>query len=424
LQLAGALAQPQTLLVAFSGGLDSRVLLQLAADLRPQARFRLRAMHVHHGLSANADDWAEFCRQTCAALDVPLDVVRIDVARNGGLGIEAAARAARYQALLNAGADWVLLAHHEDDQAETLLLQLLRGAGAKGLSAMAAADPHRRLLRPLLDVTRAELERHARDHGLRWIEDESNADIAYDRNYCRHEILPVMARRFPAVRKTLARSARHLAEAAGLLDALASLDAAHALEGGRLRISALAAMDEPRARNLLRWWLSASERLLPNAAALGEILRQLVEAKADANVRFVLGERVLRRYRGYAWLERETAPVPIDLTWHGETEMRLPDGSRLSFERRPGAGLAWHHLDKMPLRICNRQGGEHFRPDSRRPTRTLKHLLQEAAVPPWQRQRLPLLYLGETLAIVPGIGTACALQAAPHEEGLEVRWQP
>lgn len=424
LQLAGALAQPQTLLVAFSGGLDSRVLLQLAAGLRPQARFRLRAMHVHHGLSANADDWAEFCRQACAALDVPLDVVRIAVARNSGLGIEAAARAARYQALLATDADWVLLAHHEDDQAETLLLQLLRGAGAKGLSAMAAADPQRRLLRPLLDVTRAELEHHARDHGLRWIEDESNADTVYDRNYCRHEILPVMARRFPAARTTLARSARHLAEAAGLLDALASLDAERAVEGGKLRISALAAMDEPRARNLLRWWLSASVRLVPNAAVLAEILRQLVEAKADAHVRFVLGERVLCRYRGYACLERETAPVPIDLAWHGETELRLPDGSRLSFERRQGAGLAWHRLEGRQLRICNRRGGERFRPDSRRPQRTLKHLLQEAAMPPWLRERLPLLYLDQTLAIVPGIGTASALQAAPHEEGLEVRWQP
>src|SRR3989344_6895459 len=178
----------QKLLLAFSGGLDSRVLLELLAELRSGIGFDLRAMHVHHGLSPNADDWAKFCSDTCAALNVPIEIVRVSVAKDSGLGLEAAARTARYQALLNAGADYVVLAHHQDDQAETLLLQLLRGAGAKGLSGMASRDEERRLLRPLLDNTRAELLAFAKQHHLQWITDESNVDISYDRNYCRHEV--------------------------------------------------------------------------------------------------------------------------------------------------------------------------------------------------------------------------------------------
>ena len=424
LSQAGALAQDQELLVAFSGGLDSRVLLQLAAAAQPHAGFRLRAVHVHHGLSANADAWVDFCRTTCAALNVPLDIVHVAVDKSSGLGIEATARAARYQALLEAGADWVLLAHHEDDQAETLLLQLLRGAGAKGLSAMAAADPKRRLLRPLLDVSRAELERYARAQGLSWIEDESNADTAYDRNYCRHQILPVMTQRFPAARTTLARSAGHLAEAAQLLDALAMLDAAGAVDADRLSISALAALDAARARNLLRWWLSASEQAVPGTAALQEMLRQLIGARADASVQLVLGDMCIRRYRGLAYLERNTLPLPLAMAWHGEAELWLPDGSRLVFERGHGTGLAVARLGMNMLQIRNRQGGERFQPDCRRPSRTLKHLLQEAVMPPWLRARLPLLFWGEQLVVVPGIGIACGLEAAADEEGLEVYWQP
>ena len=424
LSQVGALEQDQQLLVAFSGGLDSRVLLQLAAAVHTHTDFRLRAMHVHHGLSANADAWADFCRDTCATLGVPLDIVHVSVDKTSRLGIEAAARAARYRVLLGTGADWVLLAHHEDDQAETLLLQMLRGAGAKGLSAMAAVDPGRRLLRPLLDVSRAELAHYAKTHDLCWVEDESNADTAYDRNYCRHEILPVMARRFPAARATLARSARHLAEAAQLLDALAVMDATGAVEAGRLSISALAALDAPRARNLLRWWLSASEQAAPSTAALQEMLRQLVEARTDASVQLVLGDMRVCRYRGFAYLEPNTVSLPLAMTWQREAELSLPDGSRLVFERQCGGGLAVVRLDVDKLQIRNRQGGERFQPDCRRPSRTLKHLLQEAAMPPWLRARLPLLYCGDKLAAVPAIGIACELQASEDEEGVEVYWQP
>lgn len=422
--LGAADCRGKSLLLAFSGGLDSRVLLQLLTLIKSRLSFNLSAMHIHHGLSPNADSWADFCSATCSTLGVPLEIVRVQVDQDSGLGLEAAARAARYQALLGSDADYVLLAHHQDDQAETLLLQLLRGAGVKGLSAMGAIDSNRRLLRPLLDISRAKLQTYAEQQGLHWVEDESNADVNYDRNYCRQQILPVMLKRFPAAGATLARSAAHLAEAAHLLDELAVMDAEHHVLDGQLKISGLAGMSEPRARNLLRWWLSAHQQQALSNARLREVLNQLVSAKADAGIKLTVGNAVIRRYQDLAYLELNMPPATIAMTWQGEAELQLPDGSQLVFERVTGVGLALERLGVTKLRISQRNGGERFKPNLARPTRTLKHLLQEAQIPPWLRERLPLIYCEDTLAIVPGIGVASELQAGPHEQGLMVSWQP
>jgi tRNA(Ile)-lysidine synthase len=416
----------KTLLLAFSGGLDSRVLLELLALARRDLHFDLRAVHVHHGLSSNADDWASFCRATCASLNVPLQIVHVQVPLNSGLGLEAAARNARYEVLMKEPADYILLAHHQDDQAETLLLQLMRGAGPKGLSGMAKQDESRRLLRPLLDIARTELAAFAQQRSLQWIEDESNHDVGYDRNYCRHQIMPVLEQRFPAAKHTLARSAAHIAEAAQLLDELAEIDAAQYQQGQQLNLAGLASMSEPRARNLLRWWLSSNQQALPNSLRLQEMLRQLLNARTDAGVKIAVDSANgvwLRRYHGLAYLEFNATALPIAMVWQGEPELRLPDNSRLVFEQKTGCGLAFERLGINKLRISHRMGGERFKPELAKPTRTLKHLLQEANMPPWQRERLPLIYCDDVLAVVPGVGVACSMQAGEQEPGLVIAWQ-
>ena len=416
----------QKLLAAFSGGLDSRVLLELLARLQPVLQYELSAMHVHHGLSINADSWADFCRTVCRDLNIPLEIVRVEVPGDSGKGKEAAAREARYDALNSSDADFIVLAHHEGDQAETLLLQLLRGAGTKGLSAMARHDARQRYLRPLLDIPRADLVEFATQQKLTWIEDESNADTGYDRNYCRHQILPVMEERFPAAKRTLTRSAFHLAESAQLLDELAELDADSCTQAGQLNIKAMADLTEPRAKNLLRWWLAGHQQIMPSAQRLEEMLRQLFSAKADANIKIAVDREQgvwLRRYRDLAYLESSSVTLPLGLLWQGETELSLPDGSRLVFEVKVGEGLAFKRLGINKLRISHRVGGERFRPDANKPTRTLKHLLQESNMPPWQRQRLPLLYCDDTLAVVPGIGATADMQASAQEPGLIVTWE-
>lgn len=418
----------QRLLLAFSGGLDSCVLLHLLVEHRPSLGFELQAMHVHHGLSPNADDWAAFCKKTCLDLNIPLQIARVEVARDSGAGIEAAARQARYQALLGAAADYVVLAHHQDDQAETLLLQLLRGSGVKGLAAMAMIDKERRLLRPLLDVTREELLQYATARQLSWIEDESNLDCRYDRNYLRHDLIPLIEARFKSAKKVLARTAGHMAESADLLDDLAQIDATCSALSlreirQRLPLDCLQKLSLPRGRNLLRWWLSLNQLDMPNAARLEEMLNQLLSARADAVISVKIGSDAhLRRFRNEVYVEYRCDSAPFSLLWSGQPQLELPDGSRLTFEKKTGQGLAFERLGIDKLRIASREGGERFKPDAQRPTRTLKHLLQEAGIPPWERQKLPLIYLDDELALVPGIGVTASMQAQPHDAGLVIEW--
>jgi tRNA(Ile)-lysidine synthase len=306
------LAPGQHLLLGLSGGLDSRVLLDLLVHARKSFDFQLTATHINHGISPNAGGWAVFCAELCASDGVPFQVINVDVPRDSGLGLEAAAREARYRAMLGQDVDAVMLAHHQDDQAETLLLQLLRGAGVKGLAAMPeAVERHaKRILRPLLEVSRAELLEYARARDLQWIEDESNLDLAYDRNFLRRRILPELEQRFPAARRTLTRSASHLAEAAALLEEVAREDAVRAVCDGQLDLALLKNMSVARAANLLRWWVAEQAGVPLSTARLADIRSQLLEAKPDARIRITFGTAVLRRRRGKAFIERAGVAAP------------------------------------------------------------------------------------------------------------------
>lgn len=415
------------LLLALSGGLDSVVLLHLLIQARRRLVFELHAMHVHHGLSPNADTWAEFCKQQCALHEVPLKIVYVKLDQSSKLGIEAAARQLRYQALFAdqtiAGDDrFVVMAHHQDDQAETLLLQLMRGAGVKGLSAMAAVDKTRHLLRPLLDVPRQTLADYAGQHGLVWCDDESNLDTHFERNFLRHEIMPVLVSRYPAVQSTLARTAAHLAEANDLLELLARQDAESRIIDNSLCLKGLAELDLARAKNLLRWWLGQNQLAMPTAEHLSEMIQQLLHAKSDADLAIKLQDKAIRRYQRRAYIGQDKALTPFDLVWSGEASLDLPHGGKLNFFAVEGRGLSVKYV-MHKLRITHRTGGERFKPHAARPTRTLKHLLQEINMPPWQRTHLPLIYWNDTLAYVPGIGAAHDLAASGSEQGYEVVWQ-
>ncbi|HWU85601.1 MAG TPA: tRNA lysidine(34) synthetase TilS [Rhodocyclaceae bacterium] len=298
--LLDALAKDARLSVGFSGGLDSTVLLHLAA--RHLGRERLSAIHVHHGLSPQADAWAESCAAVCAELGVPLQVVPVSVPRDSPEGLEAAARRLRYAAFARCAADHVLLAHHADDQAETLLFNLLRGAGVRGAAGMQTTHAGGRYLRPLLGSPRSELERYARVHGLRWIEDESNSDTAFARNYIRHAVMPVMVRRFPAAGDTLARAAEHFAEAQEMLDEMACHDLGSCTDFP-VPVEILSGLTSARARNALRYLLALHGLQAPSGRRLQEVLRQFIEAAPDRHPRVELPGYRLFRARGRIELE-------------------------------------------------------------------------------------------------------------------------
>lgn len=412
--------------LALSGGVDSVVLLDLLLQLRGSLDFSLSAIHVNHQISPHAAAWADFCTALCAKHAVPIQVKKVHVARRSKRGLEAAARAARYQAFAELDADLLLLAHHLDDQAETLLLNLLRGTGVRGAAGMPAVRGEAcALARPLIDVPRAALTAYAKQHRLVWIKDESNDDTAFTRNYLRHDVLPLIEPRFPAYRQTLARAAQHFSEADTLLDDLAALDAAHAVHADKLNLTALAQLTPARAKNLLRAYLEIQGVPSLDTERLQEWLRQLLTARADSRVALGVAGLMLRRYRGQAWVELDT-PAPEQhwqMAWRGERELKLPLlGGKLSFSAASGAGISLAKLNQAEVTLRLRQGGEKLKPDCRRPRKTLKHLLQDAAMPPWQRERLPLIYCGAHLVAVPGIGIDCAFHASPGEPALKISW--
>jgi tRNA(Ile)-lysidine synthase len=440
--LARVVRPAERLVAGLSGGVDSVVLLDCLQRAARGLRVRLSALHVNHQLSPDAGRWEAFCRRLCRARRVSFRAVRVNVPRAGSL--EAMAREARYAAFRAQPADYIVLAQHQDDQVETLLLQLLRGAGVKGLSGMpplrkaegrraAGAEHHASfpvsppaILRPLLDATREEIVEYAKSRGLTWVEDESNDDTRYQRNFLRREVLPVLARRFPQYRVTVARSVRHLAEAAGLLDALAAQDGAGALLGGALSLTALEHLPPPRARNLLRYFLSGRGVSMPGTERLEEALRQVLQAKRDARVRVALAGAELRRFGGRLYVVPARAPVPAgyERRWGGERTMVLPElGGRLELVPVRGEGISMARLRAHAVTLQVRTGGERFQPDCRRPRRSLKNLLQEALLPPWERERLPLLYCGGELVWAHGLGIACGFQASPRESALRLRWR-
>jgi len=388
--------------IAFSGGLDSTVLLHLLAHLaKTESLPALSAIHVHHGLQAVADAWPEHCRSVCAALGIPLQTVRVQVAP--GASLERAARDARYHTFTEVTRpDEVLLtAQHRDDQAETLLFRLLRGAGVRGLSGMPRQRPLGKghLLRPLLDVTRAELEAYANEHGLSWIEDPSNEDRQYSRNYLRHQVFPALTRRWPQAVATMARSAAHLTEAQGLLEELADMDLRNASSGSEfawlglrsLELASLAQLSDARQRNALSHWLEPLTRLPDTDHWSG--WKDLRDASGDACPVWRLADGELHRAGGRVWWlsGRWLRPLPVAGTWQDpRSPLVIPDNGTLSLTGQIPDG---------PLQIRYREGGEVMALPGRG-HRDLKRLLNENAVPSFVRGRLPLLYKeGQLLAV-------------------------
>lgn len=401
-------SRPRRIFVGFSGGLDSSALLHLAARICAGSAYELCAVHVHHGLSPNADQWAAFASQFAKSLGVECKVVRVEVNQRAELGLEAAAREARYAVFEQLHCDVLLLAQHLDDQAETVLLNLLRGSGVRGLAAMPECrflSSGTQLLRPLLGTSRAELLAYAQAHQLQWVEDESNSDQTFDRNFLRHSILPQINKAFPGASAALARSAAHFAEAGALLTELASSDLHDCVEEEAFNlVVASTCLSDGRLRNVLRYWLGCSG-VVPDTRAFDELLRMMREARPDAQPVWAWRDRVVRRYRNKLYLTSTTIQIgsPVAFEWQRGTETIIPNRmGRLGWSKAiEGFGIAERALAGR-LELRPRAGGEALRLYPNGPTRSLKHLYQEAGVPPWLRESIPILWIDGRIAAVPG----------------------
>ncbi|HEC16264.1 MAG TPA: tRNA lysidine(34) synthetase TilS [Sedimenticola sp.] len=430
LQILQELPSPRRYLVAFSGGCDSTVLLHAMAALRGEHAAGLAAVHVNHGLQEDASAWAGHCEAVCRDLGVPF--VRVDLALEvrQGESLEAAARNARYRALeaQMAGGDMLLTAHHQDDQAETLLLQLLRGSGPRGLAAMplwSAFGPgfHGR---PLLGFEHKQLQDHAAAEGLAWIDDASNRDMRHDRNFLRRQVLPLLRQRWPAMARTISRSAAHCAEAQGLIDEVAAADLKGLTAGGGtwLPLKGLAGLAPPRRGFVLRAWIRERGFPLPDSARLGRIQKEMLNAPRDRAPMVCWAGVEVRRYRDRLYL---MSPLPrhdpaMVLDWDGRTALRLPSCPGVLRAEKGTGGIDPAKWSAGKIQVRFRRGGERCRPAGRGHGHSLKKLFQERGLPPWERDRLPLIYIDDQLAAVADLWVCEPFLAGKDAPGIELRF--
>ncbi|MBL8269611.1 tRNA lysidine(34) synthetase TilS [Steroidobacter sp.] len=417
--------------VAFSGGLDSTVLLHSFARLASESKtYRVRAVHIDHGLHADSALWREHCEREARALQVEFNSIRVDVTGIDEWGLEAAARDARYAAFANElrAGEHLLVAQHADDQLETVLLALMRGAGVLGLGAMQTIEPFARgmLVRPLWSFTRAELAVWARAEGLRWLTDPSNANHAMDRNFVRHRVVEVLRERWPSAAQTALRSTQHLQEAWRTLAQLAALDAERAIDGDCLEVAALAVLSPERRRNLLRYWIRRRGARAPSTRKLAAIEHDMLAASQDRVPCIAWDGWELRRHRGWLYCEPQLPALDAEqvLDWHRQSSLDLPASlGRLRMVPAEAGALS---AAKLPatLTVRFRAGGETLQPVGHAFHHKLKKLLQASAILPWWRERVPLIYAGQQLVAVGDLWIAAEFAAADGEPGMTIAWEP
>lgn len=406
--------------LAYSGGVDSQVLLHLMA----QNGLNFQAVYIDHGLQAESKDWAVHCENSCRALNVPFRVIAVQAHPEPGESPEAAARMARYQALakLIADEDCLLTAQHQDDQAETLLLQLFRGTGAAGLAAMPAVTQFSNgwHVRPLLGVSRKRILAYAKQQGLSWVEDPSNLHHRYDRNFLRLQLMPVLNQRWPAINQTLALAAEQQAENKHLLEQLAEQDLRQlTVQTAGLTVAGLSGLSEERQRNLLRYWIKQHHLPTPSRQVLNQMLKQMLFSADDANPEVHWSGAEMHRFKDhiYAFTSLDHDPAQT-LEWHINQMMDIASLQQtLVMKVHTGLGLDKKRLEPG-LQVRFRQGGERICPAGRQGHHSLKNLFQEAEVPPWLRDRIPLIYHNDDLIAVAGYWVADEYKVAGDEAGL------
>jgi tRNA(Ile)-lysidine synthase len=423
------LSAPQQIVVALGGGADSQTILDLALRYRrDHPEFTFLAIHLDHFFHPDSPKWAQFLEDECARLGMPAIVEPLQVENATRHGKEAAGRVARYQRLaeLTQSDAVILLGQHLSDQSETFLLQLKRGSGPKGLSAMAEQAPfheQRRLCRPLLGHSKSEIYAYARARGVRWIEDDTNTDTQIDRNYLRHQIIPSLRQRWPQFEKVVARSARLCAEQQSLLDHLLHQDLkSRTSPEGRLTLAGFNQLGTIHQRALLRAWLQASGASMPSEAVLIQIVQQLA-AQADAQVHVRWGQQEVRRFQQSLVVLPQLAQVEgFEKPWDGGRDCALPDDLGV-LTNSPGDGDAVRITEGDSLRVRMARPGDKFRPQGRRTSRALTRVLKDMQVPPWERARWPVICSGETLVWVPGAGVNADYVAASPAYCLWPSWE-
>lgn len=419
-----ALSSGKKIYLAYSGGVDSHVLLHILATSNYSQLAHLQVIHVDHCLQPESSKWAQHCAKVCAALKLDFQCLTANVSDIANIGVEAAARKARYAAIADfvSPTDVVLTAQHQHDQAETLLLQLLRGAGPKGLAAMATESQLNAvtLIRPLLAVSQVDIMAYATEHKLQWIEDPSNVETRFSRNYIRHGLWPLIEQRWPSAAKTLSRSAQHCAEASELMAELAQQDLNLLLiRKESLSITGLLALSLARQRNVLRYYIELLHFTLPSTINLQRIMDEVCLAAADKTPLVSWSGVEVRRYQDALFFMSPLLPYTLTgiTQCNGVEPVNLVTRDTLRWKQVLGEGLSEKTMSKA-LSIRFRCGGERIVLSGQQQHKTLKHLFQQWQVPTWQRDRIPLLFCNNELVAIVGYVYAEGYTATEHETGF------
>jgi len=418
----------QTVWVAYSGGVDSHVLLHALVQLRnKRSKFHLKAIHIHHGLLPKADDWLEHCQSVCNILNVDIVDFKLQLKPQSGDSIEAIARQARYQKFSQTieKDEIIVTAHHADDQAETFLLQLFRGAGLKGLSSIAVKMPFDSgtILRPFLHVSRDDILVYAKAHHLIWIEDDSNTNTRFLRNFLRREAIPLLKTKWPHFDKTLVRAATHITEADKLLSEFIGQDVAKVVkEDGSISLEKLKNFSFIRQKNILRYWVYENNFLLPQEKQLNHVFKDVIDAREDAIPCVCWDGAEVRRYQNHLYLMKPLLPMDATMSfqWNYQQPLEFPhDLGTLIPKVKKGQGMKLSKLPKS-LTVSFRQGGEVIELQGRKGRQDLKKLFQEWKIPPWMRDCIPLIYVNNELVCVVGYAISRQCQTMPDDLGLNV----
>ena len=397
----------KTLWIAFSGGADSTVLLHAAKSAAAISGHKLKAIHVNHQIHDDSHLWSDFCAQQCELISVPLKNITINVDSVAELGVEGAARYARYRAFEQClGKNDVLFtAHHADDQIETILMQLFRGAGVQGLTGCAAQRDLglAKVMRPFLEVSREQIIDYARQHQLEWLDDPSNESLVHDRNYLRHKVLPLLHERWRGLRETIARSSQWQIESAYLLDRLAGMEMNLERLANPLPVKSLKGLELASIKNILRCWIREFDFPMPSAQILNHIVSDVINSAEDAQACVQWQTCECRKYRNNLYLQKQLLPHDAgqNFVWEIQSPLYIPSlNLELTREQLESYGVNCDRFDVVQVKF--RQGGETLRPKGRGCQKDLKSLFQEAAVEPWLRDRIPLIYDNDSLVFVWG----------------------
>ena len=418
--------------LAYSGGIDSHVLLHVLANHKHHFDgVKFTAVHINHALNPRADQWAEQCRKASEELHVPYIDIDVDATPVSGESPEAKAREVRYQAILRLirKDDCLLTAHHQDDQVETLLLQLMRGSGPKGLAAMPQWTDFGagHLARPFLQVRREDLHAYAIANRLKWIDDDSNLDTKFDRNFIRHEIVPKLSQRWPSLAQTISRSARYCAEAVEILEESAEhhLQIINPDRLPYLPVEKLVQLSKPQQHNVLRYWINQNQMHTPSSTQLEQIVEQMLSASPDSSPKVSWEGCEIRRYRDQVYILPNLHPVNFEqvISWNVDDVINVEGTGELRAIPSCGVGVARRYITPDNVSIHFRQGGETIQPAGRTQHHALKKLFQEQGVPPWLRERTPLIYVHDQLAAVGEMLISQQFCAAEGEDGYIFQWE-